>query len=79
MKKFSPVVTARDLVTLDGDEIEKGYYAARDGYVLKGDESRSFIHGWRNGVADLPGNTPDKYQHALAADIARVKREAKRK
>lgn len=78
MKKFSPVVTARDLVTLDGDEIEKGYYEARKGYVLKGNESRSFTHGWRNGLSDITGEV-DKYQHALAADIARVKREAKRK
>lgn len=71
--KFQPVVTARDLVTLNGDEIEKGYFQARKGYVLKGDESRSFVHGWRNGVSDVTGEV-DEYQHALARDVVQTKK-----
>lgn len=78
MARFNPVVTARDLLTLDPDEIERGYMLYEQGYVLKGDECRSFVHGWRNGHADLY-KEPDEYQIALANDVARHKREAGRK
>lgn len=75
--KYEPVRTAKELVTLDGDEMTKGYYAARKGHVLTGSESRSFVHGWRNGLADSGAIEPDEAQIELARDVMRAKREGK--
>lgn len=75
--KFVPVRTAKELATLNGDEIEEGYFAARGGHVLTGSESRSFVHGWRNGVADSGAVPPDEAQMDLARDMARARKEGK--
>ncbi len=75
--KFVPVRTAKELATLNGDEIEKGYFAGRDGQALTWSESRSYIHGWRNGVADAGVVQPDEAQIELVRDVKRAKSEGK--
>lgn len=66
MSEFLPVRTAADLATLDDDEIVEGY---RDG--LRGEpepgnnRSRSYWHGWRNGMVDSGRRRSDEHQRAL--------------
>lgn len=73
MDKFEPVRTVADMKTLDFAQVSDGYLAALDGYVLKGTESRSFVHGWRNGMVDAGQVCPDEHQQALARDIIATK------
>ena len=47
-----PVMLAADLATLDSEEIIEGYRDAREGFPCSGNRSRSYWHGWRNGMVD---------------------------
>jgi len=75
--KFQPVTTLRDLATLDQDVILEGYRAGMRGELLTGEETRAFVHGWRNAVSDNIGET-DVYQQALAREwqegVKRIKK-----
>lgn len=73
---YCPIKTARELANLNSDEIVRGYQSAWNGYVITGNESVSFTHGWHNGMADITGE-PNDSQRALASDCARVKKEGK--
>ena len=66
---FLPVRTASDLDTLDVDEIVEGYRDGRRGEPEpKGNRSRSYWHGWRNGMTDSGRRPIDKHQRELAAN-----------
>lgn len=61
-----PVFTLDDLDSLDKDEIIEGYC---DGFIneLCGDNrSRSFWHGWRNGMMDAGFMEMDEASRSLA-------------
>lgn len=48
-----PITTIADLDTLDSDEIVEGYRDGRSGEPEPGNNrSRSYWHGWRNGMVD---------------------------
>jgi hypothetical protein len=50
---YSPVITLEDLFSLDETEILDGYWDGRDGEPEpKGNRSRAYWHGWRNGMVD---------------------------
>ncbi|PYF04996.1 hypothetical protein BJ122_102222 [Rhodopseudomonas faecalis] len=63
-----PVSTTRDLAALDADEVTAGYLIGFAGGQCPPDASRSFWHGWRNGLVDGGHTTPDDDQRALARE-----------
>ena len=66
--EFLPVRTIEDFHTLDEAEVLLGYMDGFDGGAAPGsDRSRSYCHGWRNGMVDSGRCSPDDAQHALAA------------
>lgn len=73
MSEFVPVSTLADLDTLDDAEVVAGY---RDGLANEPEpgnsRSRSYWHGWRNGMADRGLREIDEAQRELArAAVAR--------
>jgi hypothetical protein len=75
----TPVTTLADLDALDETEITEGY---RDG--LRNDpepgdnRSRSYWHGWRNGMVDAGHRKGDRAQSELAQEwVARSRRAPK--
>ena len=68
MPEFLPVRTTEDFHTLDRADVLLGYMDGFDGGPAPGsDRSRSYCHGWRNGMVDSGRCDPDDAQHALAA------------
>ena len=72
-----PVSTLEDLATLDDDEVLEGY---RDGLANEpepgGNRSRSYWHGWRNGMADKGRIPSDWAMSQLAREYIEAKRQA---
>lgn len=64
-------MTLEELDKLDDQEIVRGYMQSRAGYVLSGEESPSFIHGWKNGQVDFCGAQPDEAQMELARQFVK--------
>lgn len=64
-----PVVSVDDLSTLDDAEIIEGYLDGRDGLPCGGNRSRSYWHGWRNGMVDSGRMGAAPEMSALAADF----------
>lgn len=67
----------KELDKMDDQEILRGYQQARAGYVLGGHESKSFVHGWRNGVVDSGACQPDTDQMDTARNYLKQLREQK--
>lgn len=67
----------KELDKMDDQEILRGYQQARAGYVLSGHESKSFVHGWRNGVVDSGACQPDADQMDTARNFLKQLREQK--
>lgn len=64
-------MTLEELNKLDDGEILRGYLKSREGYVLSGEESPSFIHGWKNGQVDFHGEPISAEQAELAREFVR--------
>lgn len=62
----SPVELAIDLETLDADEIFEGYRDGLAGEPCGDNRSRSYWHGWRNGMVDSKRTEKDGPMAALA-------------
>lgn len=62
------MTTLLELDQMNDEQIVQGYNAARQGYVLSGYESPSFVHGWRNGRVDFHGEPITTEQAQLARD-----------
>lgn len=70
MSEFHPVSTKADLDLLDTDEIVEGYRSGLRGAAEPGsDKSRSYWHGWRNGMADSRRMEPDVHMTMLCREI----------
>lgn len=54
-----PVSTMAALETLDDTEIHEGYRDGFDGEPCGDNRSRSYWHGWRNGMIDKGRLQPD--------------------
>lgn len=53
MAEFRPVQTVEDFRTLDDGDVLEGYLGGFDGEAEPGNtRSRSYWHGWRNGMVD---------------------------
>jgi hypothetical protein len=64
-----PVTTLGDLDTMDWEEVCEGYCDGRKNELEPGDNrSRSYWHGWRNGMVD-GGHRP---KDAAQAELARL-------
>ena len=67
MAEFSPVQTVDDFRTLDDGEVLEGYLDGFHGEAAPdSSRSRSYWHGWRNGMVDSARSLPDQAQLALA-------------
>ena len=67
MAEFRPVRTVEDFRTLDDGEVLDGYLSGFDGEAEPGNtRSRSYWHGWRNGMVDSARCLADLAYLALA-------------
>ena len=67
MAEFSPVQTVDDFRTLDDGEVLEGHLDGCHGEAAPdSSQSRSYWHGWRNGMVDSAHSLPDQAQFALA-------------
>lgn len=73
MTEFHPVNTVAEFKTLDDGEVLEGYL---DGFHAAGTpdstRSRSYWHGWRNGMIESHRMPPDTAYIRLAAAFAAV-------
>jgi hypothetical protein len=68
---FEPVRTKADLLSLDADEITRGYMDAERGDPQPGvNRGRAYWHGWRNRMMDLREIPLDDASAQLAHAIA---------
>lgn len=72
MSEFEPVAHKSDLDNLDSDDMLAGYMAGLINSTEPGSAySRSYWHGWRNGMADK-GRLPHDYaMRNLAEEVVR--------
>jgi len=69
MAEWLPVTTLADLATIDDAECIDGYWDGRENAPQPGNNrSRSYWHGWRNGMVDSRHMEKDDAQ----AELARV-------
>jgi hypothetical protein len=66
-------MTLEELNKLDDGEIQRGYEMSRKGYALSGEETPSFIHGWKNGQVDFHGVPISAEQAELAREFVRFR------
>ncbi len=67
MAEFNPVQTVEDFRTLDDGDVLEGYMDGFDGETEPGNtRSRSYWHGWRNGMVDSARCLADLAHLALA-------------
>lgn len=70
MSEYQPVSTKEDLALLDDNEIVEGYRAGTRGDSEPGSAfSRSYWHGWRNGMVDSKRMEKDVDQAILAREV----------
>lgn len=75
MAEYAPITTAAELDLTDSDDVIAGYYAGRDGAREPGsDKSKSYWHGWRNGMMDTSRMPQDDASRALAGSFVRTRR-----
>ncbi len=73
MSEFKTVASIADFRTLDEAEVLLGYLEGFDGLPCPGNgRSRSFVHGWRNGMADAGYAETDHAQMVLAEEFSRM-------
>ncbi len=73
MSEFKSVATVADFRTLDEAEVLLGYLEGFDGGPPPGsDYSRSFCHGWRNGMVDGGHMDADEAQLALTGEFEQL-------
>lgn len=72
MSEYAPVSTMAELALLDDDEILDGYRCGLQGQPEPGsDKSKSFWHGWRNGMIDRGQIPSDHASTNLAQEYVR--------
>lgn len=72
MSEFQPIRTIAELDLLDADEMLVGYNDGLNNAPEPGsDKSRSYWHGWRNGIVDRGFAELDSAQRELADAVVR--------
>ena len=75
MAEFAPIDTVEVFRTLDDGEILEGYMDGFDGTAAPDStRSRSYWHGWRNGMIESGRAPPDVAYDALAEAFRHVVR-----
>lgn len=75
MSEYSPLSSITELATLDNDDCLAGYFAGLDGDPEPGsDKSKSYWHGWRNGMMDRGRMPIDAAARNLAHEYVRRSR-----
>ena len=70
MSEYAPLTSAAELAVIDDDDFVAGYRAGLDGEPTPGsDRSKSFWHGWRNGMFDSMRMPLDAAALALVQDM----------
>ncbi len=70
MSRYKPVSRLADFETLDESDVLLGYMDGfDDGTKPKAGHSRSYLHGWRNGMVAAGRMEPDAAYEALAAEF----------
>ncbi|MGI4977734.1 MAG: hypothetical protein ACRYG6_12405 [Janthinobacterium lividum] len=60
MNSYEPVRTISEFRTLDDGEVLEGYLDGFNGEpIVTGGRSRSYMHGWRNGMIESERWPPD--------------------
>ena len=68
--EYLPISTMKELEQLNSDEIVEGYLSAQENTQLLGsDKSKSYWHGWRNGMVDFHKIPIDDAQRQLAKEV----------
>jgi hypothetical protein len=63
-----PVSTMADLERLDNAEVQEGYRDGHEGLPCGDNRSRSYWHGWRNGMIDTKRIESDWASQMLAGE-----------
>lgn len=72
MSEYQPLKSAAELDLLDMDDCVTGYRAGLHGDAEPGsDKSKSFWHGWRNGMMDTNRMPHDADARAVAGEYVR--------
>ena len=75
MSEYQPISSARELEVLDEADCVAGYRAGLDGSPEPGsDKSKSYWHGWRNGMMDKGRLPIDGAARNLAHEFVRSQR-----
>lgn len=75
---YFPVSTVSELETLDEAEIVEGYQDGLNGEPKpSGNRSKSYYHGWRNGMMDRGKIPQDKFSINLAYEFISKQKEQK--
>jgi hypothetical protein len=70
MAEFASVETIADFRTLDEGEVLEGYLDGVSGGAAPGSgHSRSYFHGWRNGMIESEREVPDPAYLQLAREF----------
>ncbi|WP_458094262.1 hypothetical protein [Roseomonas sp. WA12] len=71
---FDAVRTVAEYRLLDEAEVMIGYMDGMAGLMGETDMTRSYWHGWRNGVVDAGFIEPDEAQLLIEAEFASLAR-----
>ncbi|WP_238512800.1 hypothetical protein [Pandoraea apista] len=75
MSEYQPLSSVRELDVLDEGDCVAGYLAGLDGAPEPGsDKSKSYWHGWRNGMMDKGRLPIDEPARNLAHEFVRRQR-----
>lgn len=66
-----PVSTMADLGTLNDTEIQEGYRDGRENMPCGDNRSRSYWHGWRNGMMDFKHMESDWASQMLCSEYVK--------
>jgi hypothetical protein len=72
MSEYQPLSSVAELAVLNDDECVAGYMASLAGDPEPGsDKSKSYWHGWRNGMMDKGRLPIDEAARNLVAEVVR--------
>ncbi|CAB4145945.1 hypothetical protein UFOVP1204_35 [uncultured Caudovirales phage] len=67
-----PVHSLADFWTLDPDEVEEGYAAAREGFGCGDNRSRAYWHGWTCAQCDMGKQEPTAMHRLFVSEAVKT-------
>lgn len=72
MSEYAPISSKAELAFVDESDCMAGYLSGLENSPHPGsDKSKSFWHGWRNGMMDKGNLRPDAASENLAREVVR--------